>query len=138
MRALRAVHLVLGLATLIVFLYTGTYMSTHFPEAYQDREAIRYLFRANHVYILFVSLLNLALGAYLSEARGSVVRRVQALASLLVIAAVPLLVSAFFLEPVKAVSERPITLDGAICALAGTALHALAGWMPRGVSSRSS
>lgn len=120
---LRFLHLWLGLAAFAVFLYTGIYMRMHFPEAYRGREIVRYLFRANHIYILFAALLNLTLGFYLSDAGARGTRTLQMVASLLVAVAAPLLVYAFFIEPPKAPPVRSITLLGVVCAVGGTGLH---------------
>jgi hypothetical protein len=126
---LRAFHLWLGWGTFAIFLGTGLYMASAFPEAYSGQEAVRYLYRANHVYILFAALLNLTLGFRPSEAgeRG----KLQTAGSVLIAAAVPLLVSAFFLEPAKASPERPLTLFGIVFAAAGTGLHGTAAALRR-------
>jgi hypothetical protein len=122
---LRLAHLWLGLGGLAVFLYTGLYMRRQFPEAYAVNEAVRYLFRANHVYMLFAALLNLTLGLHLSSgARG----KTTFPASVLVAVSAPLLVFAFFLEAPKASPERPITVLGIVCAAGGTLVHGVARW----------
>ena len=101
-------------------------MNRRFPEAYQADEAVRFLFRANHVYILFVGLLNLVLGRYLTDASSPGRVRIQRLASLFLLAAAPILVWAFFAEPPQASPVRPTTLLGVVLALAGTTVHVLA------------
>jgi hypothetical protein len=121
---LRLFHLWLGWGTFAIFLGTGLYMAREFPEAYRGHDAVRYLYRGNHVYILFAALLNLTLGFRPFDAGEG--RRLQTIASVLVAAAVPLLVSAFFVEPPKASPERPLTLFGIVAAAAGTGLHGLA------------
>jgi hypothetical protein len=125
---LRVFHLWLGLAAFAVFLYTGIYMRRQFPEVYAVNEAVRYLFRANHVYILFAALLNLTLGFQVSDAGRRGKGTLQMMASALVAAAIPLLVYAFFVEPPKASPERPLTVLGIVCAAAGTLLHGVARW----------
>ena len=50
--AVRKLHLIVGLAGVAVFLGTGVYMRTHFPALYAGNEALRYMYRANHVYLL--------------------------------------------------------------------------------------
>jgi hypothetical protein len=126
---LPAFHLWLGWGTFAIFLGTGVYMAREFPEAYRSQEAVRYLFRANHVYILFAALLNLTLGFRPIDAdeRG----KLQTAASVLVAAAVPLLVSAFFVEPPKASPERPLTLFGIVSAVVGTGLQGVAAALRR-------
>jgi hypothetical protein len=121
---LRAFHLWLGWGTFAIFLGTGVYMAREFPEAYRSREAIRYLFRANHVYILFAALLNLTLGSRPIETGER--SKLQTAASALVAAAVPLLVAAFFVEPPTGSPARPLTLFGIVSAALGTGLHGLA------------
>jgi hypothetical protein len=124
----RVYHVWLGLGAVAVFLYSGLYMRRQFPEAYAAHDAIRYLYRANHIYILFAALLNLTLGFQLSDAGRRGKGTLQMVASALVAAAVPLLVYAFFVEPPKASPERPITVLGIVCAAAGTGLHGVARW----------
>jgi hypothetical protein len=82
---LRRFHLWLGGGTFAIFLGTGLYMAREFPEAYRGQDAVRYLFRANHVYILFAALLILTLGFRPSEAGER--WKLQTAASVLVAAA---------------------------------------------------
>lgn len=124
----RVFHVWLGLGAVAVFLYSGLYMRRQFPEAYAAHDAIRYLYRANHIYILFAALLNLTLGFQLPDAGRRGKGTLQMMASALAAAAVPLLVYAFFVEPPKASPERPITVLGIVCAAAGTGLHGVARW----------
>src|SRR3989338_405065 len=53
------IHAPVGWTMLFVFLATGAYMRHIFPEAYEADSAVRFLYRSNHVYILFSSLLNI-------------------------------------------------------------------------------
>jgi hypothetical protein len=55
----KRIHLLLGLLTVLFFLATGAYMRARFPDLYGDNETIRYLYRANHIYILCAGLLHL-------------------------------------------------------------------------------
>ena len=48
----RRLDLVVGLLTVAVFLGTGLYMKTQFPALYGDNQTVRFLYRANHIYIL--------------------------------------------------------------------------------------
>ena len=52
----------MGVAGLLTFLWTGRFMLRHFPAAYREHQEIRFLYRANHLYIMFASVLNLVLG----------------------------------------------------------------------------
>ena len=58
------IHRPVGILTVIIFLFTGIYMKINFPGLYAHNEAIRFMFRANHIYILLAGLLNIAIGTY--------------------------------------------------------------------------
>lgn len=47
---------------MVLFLATGLYMRHHFPASYEANETVRYLYRSNHLDILYAGLLNLAPG----------------------------------------------------------------------------
>ena len=66
---MRLALLGVGLATVLAFVVTGLYLAMHFPAAYGAGEEIRYMYRANHVYVLFAALVNIALGLYWSAAK---------------------------------------------------------------------
>jgi hypothetical protein len=124
-------HLILGIAGVLTFLATGLYMRMNFPALYGSQEAARYLYRANHAYILYAGLLNLVLGTYLVARREPWKRLAQRLGSGLVVVAPVLLVWAFVVEPSRVVPERPRTSLGAMCALSGTLLHVVGAGMRR-------
>lgn len=105
-----------------VFLATGIYMRLEFPELYGDREAVRFLYRANHVYILFSGLLNIMAALIPPPSRWSVLHRWGSLALLL---SAPLFVVAFLLEPSQASPMRPVTVTAAFLALIGAGLFVL-------------
>jgi hypothetical protein len=120
------VHILIGILTVIVFLGTGLYMRTGFPELYGDREAVRFLFRANHVYILFSGLLNIMAGLLSVPLRHSAALRGAAgLGSIALLLSAPLFITAFFVEPVQASPMRPLTVAAAFLALIGTSLLAV-------------
>jgi hypothetical protein len=119
---MRKLHLVLGTSLFVVFLATGYYMHTHFPAAYAGNEAVRYLYRANHIYILLSALLNLALGAHFQAAEGAR-RHVQTIGSVLLLVSAVLLVAAFYREPPHANPHRPFTGYGIYAVVAGTLAH---------------
>jgi hypothetical protein len=123
----RNAHRVIGGALVLTFLATGAYLRMNFPGLYGSNETVRYLYRANHAYILYVGLLNLALGIYFVADAQRWRRALQRMGSALVLAAAALLIWAFFVEPPRAVPERPRTTFGAIAALSGTLLHLVGG-----------
>jgi len=98
-------------------------MRIGFPELYGSNEIIRYHYRANHIYILLSSLLNIVLGCYLRQGVGWR-KRVALAGSLLLFSAPLVLVAAFFLEAPKGTPDRLITLAGIFMVFIGTAFQA--------------
>ena len=122
-------HLAVGILGVLVFLGTGLYMENGFPELYAGNETVRYLYRANHIYLLLASLLNLALGCRLTVFAQSWPRRLGALASMFLLIAPALLGLAFFLDPPRASPQRLVTAFGIYAAFGGVLLYAaLHGW----------
>lgn len=124
-KILPKIHLLTGIATFLIFLGTGFYMQLHFPAIYLHNETIRYLFRANHIYLLFSGLLNVTLGINASFSDHEKRRKMQVLGSWLLLIAQGVLLTAFFIEPPQAEPERVITSLGIYLALGGVALHTL-------------
>jgi hypothetical protein len=95
-------------------------------------DARRLLFRSAHLYLLFGSLVNLALGLYLSPAPGWR-RWVRPVGSVLILAAPFLAAAGFFTEPWLSELERPYSRPAAYGCLAGMMLH-LVCLSPRGAA----
>jgi hypothetical protein len=122
---MRAAHVVAGILGFAIFLGTGLYMAFNFPGLFHGNQAIRYQFRANHVDILLCSVVNLLVGLHLARPIGRWRASLQALGSLLLLAALPVLVIAFFVEPPRSSPDRLITTGGVVLILVATVLHAL-------------
>ena len=121
--SVKSLHLWVGVGGVLAFLGTGAYMATHFPAAYEGHEAIRYMYRANHVYLLLGSLINLAVGIYRPGSRPGW-RGIVALAgSALMLAAPFVLLAAFFFEAPRGTPERAMTLIGVFLLLVGVLLQ---------------
>jgi hypothetical protein len=125
---IRNTHYLIGALTLILFIISGQYIGLRYqgfsePELYGHNEAVRYLFRANHIYLLLPALLNLLLGSYLtlSPQRGR--RIVQYIGSALLLVSTILLLAAFMIEPPQASPDRPLSYYGLISVFAGALLH---------------
>jgi hypothetical protein len=117
--SVKSLHLLVGVGGVLAFLGTGAYMATHFPAAYEGHEAVRYLYRANHVYLLLGSLINLAVGIYRPGTHPGWRGKVALAGSALVLVAPFLLLYAFFFEAPRGTPERAATLLGASLLLLG-------------------
>src|SRR5438105_4041596 len=101
---IRNAHYLIGALTLILFIVSGQYMGLVYrgfsnPELYGHNEAVRFLFRANHIYLLLPALINLLLGSYLTLAPGRGHRIAQYIGSALLLLSTLLLLAAFVIEP---------------------------------------
>ncbi len=120
---LKRLHRWTGIVTVVVFLGTGVYMLWQFPGLYDGNETIRYLFRANHIYLLMAGLLNLGLGLYFAAQEAGWRRTLQRVGSALLMASPVILLAAFIIEPAQPDSERLITAAGLFAALGGIGFH---------------
>jgi hypothetical protein len=128
-RWLRRLHLLVGLAGVIGFLLTGQYMDKVHDRLHGMEDARRLLFRSCHIYLLFGSLLNLALGLYLVPAVGW--RRWVAGAGSALVLVTPFWTAVgFFTEPWLSDLERPYSRPAIIGCFAGMLLHLIC-WSPR-------
>jgi hypothetical protein len=119
---MRWLHLAVGVAGVIGFLGTGQYMDRVYEHLRGMDDARRLLFRSTHLYLLFGSLVNLALGLYVKPA-GGWRRWVRPVGSALVLATPALAAAAFFTEPWLPELERPYTRPAAYGCLAGMLIH---------------
>lgn len=123
---LHKAHKGIGLATVVIFLATGIYMRLNFPDLYHSNGAVRFIYRANHIYILMAGLINLGLGMYLEVSARKWRRRFQITGSTLLLIGPVLLIAAFWLEPQHASPERPFTAFGVFSVALGILAHLIA------------
>jgi len=97
-------------------------MKMNFPDLYESNEIIRYQFRANHVYILLVGLINLLAGLFSTQSDKSWKKIMGILSFVAIIAATVLLVAAFFIEPIRSIPQRPLTTAGIFLTFFGVIL----------------
>lgn len=124
---LERIHLLVGLAVFAYFLGTGIYMRSNFPDLYHGDEAMHYIFRSRHVYILLSALLNILTGVYFSWQNDPRRKRLQTLGSLLLLIAPLLHIAAFSIEPYDMSRLGVLTTLAVSSNLIGTAAHLLGG-----------
>lgn len=112
-------HLIVGAVTVFLFLLTGIYLKLNFPDIYSSNEIIRYQFRANHVYILMSGLVNLIAGLYIRPVYKDWRKIISVISLNTLILSPVLLIIAFFIEPLKASANRPLTFSGIIFLVIG-------------------
>ncbi len=124
---MRRLHLATGLLGLAAFVASGQYMDRAHDHLRGLDGTTRMLFRSTHIYLLFASLLNVALGMYLAPPAGQWRPWVQRAGSALVLAAPWLLAAGFLTEPWLSGLERPYSRPAIYGSLAGILLHVLSG-----------
>ena len=118
------IHSIVGWLSFLAFLASGVYLRLERPALHAGSEAVRALYRANHLYLLGAALLNL-LAARVGSAPGRLRARLRSSGSLVLLAAPPVLGAAFLREPPHGFDGRPLTTLGAVLMLGGTLLLAL-------------
>ena len=88
----------------------------------------RALFRAGHIYILFLSIINISLGSYLSIGKTKAVKIFQIIGSVLIVTSTLLIIYSFFKELPTNEIERLISRFGIYFALAGILFHSVVGF----------
>ena len=119
----KRIHLIAGAAFFIAFLATGLVMRNQLRADATIDHAVRFMRRADHVYLLFAALLNVLAGLYLTPPpRPS---RLPSIGSICLLAAPVLFLVAFFTEDAAGRLFRPLTTLGSISALVGVLFHLL-------------
>lgn len=117
---MRKLHGFVGVGGLAAFLGTGIYLATTAPEHYRHDEALRFIYRANHVYVLLSSLVNLVLGIYLVSPAAGWRSLSSKIGSYLLLASPLVLLIAFVVETRRVTPDRPLTTIGIVLLLLGT------------------
>jgi hypothetical protein len=119
-------HVFIGILGIVVFLASGLTMLLANPPLSQVDGQVRMMLRSRHIYLLFASLLNLALGLYYRPSDWDWRRRLQAAGSSLVLFSPALAVAGFFLEAPEGDMNAPLGRLGVLAAAVGIVLHAIA------------
>lgn len=121
------VHLIFGLLLFVVFTQTGEYMRVDFPDKEAISQELRVLMRSRHIYILFSSLIHMALGVYLTASPTAWRRMVQYLGSAVLFGSSVLLFWAFVTETYTVQGYTDLSRNGIYLSLAGVGLHLIGG-----------
>jgi hypothetical protein len=125
----RRLHLLVGLATVVLFGLTGLYLRFRYDDLRGMTDATQLLFRSTQVYLLLSGLLNVALGLYLAgekAAGGTAAGLLRSIGSVLILIGPLLFLAGFLREPFLGALARPFSTPALYAALAGMALHWLA------------
>jgi len=122
---MRRLHLAAGIGGVIAFLLTGQYMDRALDHMAGVPDLPRMLYRSAHIYLLLGSLLNLALGVYLTEASVGWRRVLGRIGSVAILLAPPLFVLAFISEPHRSDFHRPFAGPAIYACALGAVLHAV-------------
>ena len=122
---MRWLHLAVGIVGIAGFLLTGQYMDRVHDHLRGMDDARRLLFRSTHIYLLFCSLVNLALGLYFRPGAGWR-HWIRLAGSLLVLTAPFVQAIGFFTEPWLSGLERPYTGPAIYACYGGMLLHLIA------------
>ena len=115
--SLKKANLYFGLVLFIGFLVTGYYMKEYFKPEHLDNHVVRMQIRANHIYILFVSLLNVV--SFKCELR---MKSLDILFRTLILTAGVIAVIAFLKEHTGDLSVRSWTLLAVILSVASVGI----------------
>ncbi|MBS1241120.1 MAG: hypothetical protein H6R40_547 [Gemmatimonadetes bacterium] len=145
----RRLHLLVGLATVVLFGLTGLYLRFRYDDLRGMTDATRLLFRSTQTYLLLSGLLNVGLGLYLAgesgrgrertgengrererrgdaAAGGTAAGLLRGIGSVLILIGPLLFLAGFLREPFLGALARPFSTPALYAALAGMALHWLA------------
>lgn len=102
-------NLYFGIILVIVFLYTGYYMREYLKPQYLDSLHIRMEYRANHIYILLIAIINIVLSNNVISNKNLIYKILGFLITILPIVAGILAIIAFLQEHTGDLNQRLIT-----------------------------
>jgi len=118
---LRRIHWVVGIGALLLFVSSGAYMRwIHQPPVEELNDGTRALYRSRHIFLLLVSVANLARAAGASIPKAPATGATLFASAILLVSPV-LLAAAFYVEPPLGVDGRSYSTP-ALYSLFGAAL----------------
>jgi hypothetical protein len=116
------INLVFGLVLFVVFLATGFYMKEFFKPNNIDDIAVRLQIRSNHIYILFISFLNILSAKGGAKNDASISKILNYTFRILLLCAGGASVFAFMYEHTGIITDRMLTLVTIILSLTSICL----------------
>ncbi len=113
------IHFFIGVITVVAFIVTGLFMRLGFHHLTIDDITHRMMFRANHIYILFTSLLNFSMAFFKRSNRKSL----EIIASSFILIATLGVIVSFFIDPQTGNIQRDITRFSVIGLFIGFAIQ---------------
>lgn len=123
MHIFKPLHLTVGLLGLVAFVLTGQYMAMFLNGLMDMADGPRLLYRTSHLYLMWSSLVNLLAGFYFAAAAGKGARIGQIVASVMLLAGPPLILTGFFVESPANDLERLFCGLANHLALIGVIIH---------------
>jgi magnesium-transporting ATPase (P-type) len=119
-------YLFIGLLSLFFFTWTGKYLGRNYPDKHNLEMAFRVMLRSRHIFILLVSLIEIAIGVYIQQSSKMLYLSIQWLATMLLVVAHALFIYAFFYEvEIIHIPKTPILHYATYFVLASLILHLL-------------
>lgn len=125
-KVLRHTHLITGLLLILFFLLSGQYMQHTLRLSEQPFDAQRMMYRASHLYLLLVGVMNTLVGCYWQPFRSRLSCPIQGLSSVALLLAQAVFVVAFMTEPAVVSQDRMFTWLGCVLLLTATGLLIIA------------
>lgn len=122
---LKRLHFYGGISLLLIFFLSGHYMDAHYNHLQGMEDFKRMVFRAEHIYLLFSSLVHIAMGTYFVSFTSNMLKYLQMLASTLMFIASILFITSFFKDMPTELIERPLSRNGLYLMLAGVVSHGI-------------
>lgn len=119
-RKIGLLHLIVGLVSIIGFVISGKYLSSNEALVNSDEVSLHALYRANHIYILFASIVNLILGFSIAKYNNPRFIYFLYLGSFALVLSTIILGIAFYIEPAQNSLDRPITANSLFLFLGGS------------------
>ncbi len=109
---LRNVHTIAGLLMGLIFIVTGFYLQFNIDGNNDVTASQHMMYRANHIYVLFSSLIHLLMIPYFVSYNALWANRLKYAVSVTLLLSSLLLVLAFIKEPVSGLMDRPLSAWG--------------------------